>query len=439
MENAARIEFLSGHSAFSVLSREVLQKLAARLHEEGFAAGSIVIQQGEDGDCCYLVRKGRVEIIQKDDGSSRQITTLGAGTLFGEAALLTESTRNATVRTLEPSEFLVLKRSDFLEVLRDSRQLSVRIFELLSLRDRPNRLWRAVHEQQITSDGSVVTILKDPVRNTYYRLSNEGWFLWQKLDGLHNLKDLTLSYFDKFRKFVPHTVAEIVGGLVVAGFAESRTTKAKHLLGTDPVSRRQRLIGFVRGILEWKVIIRGVDPFLTRLYQKGARYLYTWPAKLVMASIALSGLILSVFHWDQFAIAVGQAFMDKRLLLVFIPASLLVILSHEAGHAFTTKYFGREVISVGFGWYWFGPIFFVDTSDMWLSGRWPRIAVSLSGVYANLVLAGLAALIGWQTSNPSVATVSWLFVLGSYLVVLMSLNPLLKYDGYYVLQDLLKK
>lgn len=48
---------------------------------------------------------------------------------------------------------------------------------------------------------------------------------------------------------------------------------------------------------------------------------------------------------------------------------------------------------MGIGWYWFGPVAYVDTSDMWLEGRWPRIAVSIAGPYANLVLGGLAALV----------------------------------------------
>src|SRR5207248_6507662 len=80
------------------------------------------------------------------------------------------------------------------------------------------------------------------------------------------------------------------------------------------------------------------------------------------------------------------------LLLFLIPANLAAILIHEAGHAFTVKAFGREVPRGGIGWYWFGPIAFVDTSDMWLADRWPRIAVSLAGGYANLVLPPLAPL-----------------------------------------------
>lgn len=66
------------------------------------------------------------------------------------------------------------------------------------------------------------------------------------------------------------------------------------------------------------------------------------------------------------------------LLLLLIPLRLCSIVFHEAGHALATRAFGRVVRGAGVGWYVFGPIAFVDTSDMWLAPRWPRVLVSLA-------------------------------------------------------------
>ena len=121
------------------------------------------------------------------------------------------------------------------------------------------------------------------------------------------------------------------------------------------------------------------------------------------------------------------------------PAQLLNIVIHEAGHGFTVKAFGREAPTAGIGWYWFGPIAFIDTTDMWLTARWPRIAVSLAGSYANLVTGGIAAVAAWLSTDPGLVGFLWEFALLSYIGVLINLNPLMEFDGYYVLADLLNR
>jgi len=103
------------------------------------------------------------------------------------------------------------------------------------------------------------------------------------------------------------------------------------------------------------------------------------------------------------------------------------------------KAFGREVLGAGVGWYWFAPMAYVDTSDMWLAGRWPRIAVSLAGPYANILLAASAALVALSLRNAALVAVLWQFAFISYVGVLLNLNPLLERDGYFVLIDLLER
>lgn len=127
------------------------------------------------------------------------------------------------------------------------------------------------------------------------------------------------------------------------------------------------------------------------------------------------------------------------LLLFWIPDLFVSIVIHEAGHALTTKHYGREVPRVGVGWYWFGPMAWVDTSDMWLEGRWPRIAVSLAGPYAELALGSVAALAAWLAPDPVLSAALWQFALLSYVSVLVNFDPLMEFDGYYVLIDLLDK
>ncbi|MBV9279427.1 MAG: hypothetical protein JOZ41_05055 [Chloroflexi bacterium] len=112
-----------------------------------------------------------------------------------------------------------------------------------------------------------------------------------------------------------------------------------------------------------------------------------------------------------------------------------MVVLHESGHAFTVKAFGHEVRRAGVGWYWFGPIAYIDTSDMWLAGRWPRIAVTLGGLYASALVAGVSALLASLLGPSVLAAILWQLAFLAYYMVLVNLNPLLELDGYFLLMD----
>ena len=394
---------------------------------------------GEYGEECYLLRSGQVEVVVEEEGGERSLATLEAGSLFGEAALLTDAPRNATVRALEPCELLALRRTDLLEAIGEDRHAGDRMLELLRLRDRPRRKRGVEAHHRTTPTGETITTLKDPQRGAYYRLSPRGFFLWQRLDGSHTLRDLSLEYLVEFGSFAPQAISDTIGGLAEAGFTEGARPAGAVLERVARTTGWQRATTVARRIMEWQGSVRGVDEPLTRLYRGGMFLLYTRLAQVFLAAIALVGIVAFAVGIRELGAALEASEAGGWLLLFWIPATLFALLVHEAGHAFTTKHFGREVPRVGIGWYWFGPVAYVDTSDMWLEGRWPRIAVSLAGPYTNLVIGSLASIAAWFLPNAVVSAVLWEFALLSYLGVLLNLNPLLEFDGYYILIDLLER
>lgn len=436
IEEEAIIQFLKYATPFQGMDLEKIKLLVTRLQKRTVVAGTPIILQGETGDTCFLVRKGSVDVVSREEGHERSLAVLKEGSLFGEAALLTDSPRNATVRALEPTELLVLKRADLIEVMIHDRDFSVGLFEMLRLRDRPLRLENILSEQQTTTDGSPITILKNSQNGTYYRLSPEGVFLWERLDGKHNLKDLTLEFFSTFKKFNPYFIAETVSGLVVSGFAQSRVSKVKRSLVATSLSWSQKFFSQLRQIFEWRVVIRSVDPVLTSIYRQYFQWIYTWSFQILMLITGLAGLGFFIFQTSQLNLFLLKEAWQAVYLLFLVPALFLSTFLHEIGHAFTTKAFKREVLSIGFGWYWISPIFYVDTSDMWLESKWRRVAVSFAGPYVNFFLGGVASLVGYFTPILDITTVSWIFTAGSYGIVLMNMNPLLKYDGHYIFNDL---
>ena len=110
---ARELELLRSLDLFAHLSPHALEDLAWRLVPVTAAPGEVVIKEGDKGDRFYVVEDGEVAVSQ--DG--RPLNTLGAGTYFGEIALLHDVPRVATVTAVTHATFLALDRGEFLESL----------------------------------------------------------------------------------------------------------------------------------------------------------------------------------------------------------------------------------------------------------------------------------------------------------------------------------
>jgi NADH dehydrogenase len=93
-------------------------------HESGiksqhFEPGDLVFSQGDLGDNVYVIQKGECEVIREDSGVARQLAVLRAGDYFGEMAVLSDKTRNASIRVLKSMDVLLIPKDDF-DKLRES-------------------------------------------------------------------------------------------------------------------------------------------------------------------------------------------------------------------------------------------------------------------------------------------------------------------------------
>ena len=83
-----------------------------------YPQGDVIFKQGSTGRTAYILQKGRVEIIRElEDGSEKVLATIGAGAMFGEMAVIDDSPRMATARTLEPTTVIVVTEQMFLHKL----------------------------------------------------------------------------------------------------------------------------------------------------------------------------------------------------------------------------------------------------------------------------------------------------------------------------------
>jgi putative peptide zinc metalloprotease protein len=119
-------------------------------------------------------------------------------------------------------------------------------------------------------------------------------------------------------------------------------------------------------------------------------------------------------------------------------ALAIVKVFHELGHALTCKHFGGEVHELGLMLLAFTPCLYCDVSDAYqLPDRRKRILISAAGILVEFVLAALAVIVWWFSQPGIVNLVALNIVLISTVSTLVvNGNPLLRYDGYYILSDL---
>jgi NTE family protein len=128
-------EFLARVSIFSGLDASLLSSLASRARTLRIDAGEWLFRRDDDGDALYVVRAGRLQVVDEPDDAV--IRELGRGDALGELALLTGSPRSASVRAARASDVLVIDRASFEDLLSSSPTLSRALTRVLAgqLRD----------------------------------------------------------------------------------------------------------------------------------------------------------------------------------------------------------------------------------------------------------------------------------------------------------------
>jgi CRP-like cAMP-binding protein len=109
---------------------------------KNYRSGEVIVQQGEAGNCMYVVQEGEVEAVAEGDGKEMRLRKLGPNDFFGEMALFGTETRSATVRALGAARVLTIDKKSFLGGIQEDPSLAFRVVKVMSqrIRDLTDRL-----------------------------------------------------------------------------------------------------------------------------------------------------------------------------------------------------------------------------------------------------------------------------------------------------------
>jgi CRP-like cAMP-binding protein len=133
---AGNAEFLKRVSWFQDLDQRSLEAISNAAVEQTYQPGQLIMRQGDTGVGAFIVRSGKVEVVQERDGKEQKLATLGPGDVVGEMALLDEFPRSASVRAVEPTTALGIQRWHFKGILESHPQLALALLPILTRRIR---------------------------------------------------------------------------------------------------------------------------------------------------------------------------------------------------------------------------------------------------------------------------------------------------------------
>ena len=107
-----------------------------------YAAGEVIVRQGDTGNCMFVIQEGEVEAVAEAGGKEYRLRTLGPDDFFGEMALFEKEIRTATIRALKPTRVLTIDKKNFLGGIHEDPSLAFRVVRTMShrIRDLTDRL-----------------------------------------------------------------------------------------------------------------------------------------------------------------------------------------------------------------------------------------------------------------------------------------------------------
>ena len=294
----------------------------------------------------------------------------------------------------------------------------------------------SLHEE---AAGKKRVILKDPVSGKYFRLSQYEFTFLKALNGTMTLEEVLMALRDRGHHYTieeARTIEDRAGRMgLLLGTRFNSAPFQKHIKSQTLAAKRAARLSSVYFLF---IPLVNPDRFLERTLWLFRLFANKLTAALVLLAapgavyLVISGLpriqteYLFFFNW-------------QNLLALWITIAVTKFV-HELSHAYMAKSYGLHVPQMGVAFLLFFPCLFCNTTDAWqLADRRQRISISAAGIISEAVLAVISAYV-WYYTKPGLlnSLAFYLMALSFISTLLFNGNPLLKFDGYFILIDYLR-
>lgn len=285
-------------------------------------------------------------------------------------------------------------------------------------------------------------VLKDPTTLRYYRLRPPEYSIFKMLNGKTTMEEVLKSLADRFpdetydAQAVMSFIIMMRGGNLLIGSGENTT---EFLLKRKKQLTRSFFQKLKTEYMFYKIPLFDPDKLLGKLNRSIGPYIFSKSA-LIFTILMFTGAVYLLFsNIDN--LGSRQPLLSWTNLLFLFPALFCIKIIHEFGHGLVAKHFGTEVHEMGILFLVFMPAMYCDVSDAWmLSEKHKRVWITAAGIAVEIFLAGVATWV-WALTVPGNTLNQFalnVMLAASINTIMFNGNPLLRYDGYYFVMDMLE-
>jgi putative peptide zinc metalloprotease protein len=287
-------------------------------------------------------------------------------------------------------------------------------------------------------------VVKEPVGQKFYQFPPNVVYLLKLLDGTRSVEQIIDSYHETHapKRITRNDLQQLLmrfhkDGLVIS----DASGQGSELLRRGRKSIAMERVTSLSNILA--VRYRGFDPeMILNWVIKWTWWLFTPAAVIFFMFAGAIALTSVVVNWAEFQARLPgfDAFFDVRRWYMFAAVLCFSKVLHEFGHGLSCKRLGGECHEIGFMLLVLTPCLYCNVSDSWrLPNKWHRAAIGAAGMYIEVILATIATFVWWFAEPGIVQDICLQFMLiSSISTVLFNGNPLLRFDGYYIMSDVLE-
>lgn len=315
------------------------------------------------------------------------------------------------------------------------------------------RLHPTVQTYRQAFRGRTYHVVRDASNNQFFRLDDAGHHFVAMLDGHRTVGRVWEICNEQLGDRAPTQgeAIQLLGQLYAANLLQVDLTPDAQSMFERYRRRRQREVGsFFMNLLFVKIPLFDPDHILNA-WLPAVRWVFSWIGLVLWLGLMAAGAYALVGRWDELIGHASSVLAPSNLLLLSIAFWIIKGL-HEFGHGFACKAYGKdtgtggEVHTMGIMLLVLMPVPYVDASSASaFRSKWQKAVVGAGGMFVELAVAAIAAIIWAQTSASGSTLVSAVHTLAYNIIFIASVstllfngNPLLRYDGYYVLSDLLE-